>query len=50
MTEVLKFHNFYFWYPDGTQALENISLTVGKGEFIVVMGKKKGRKISSHIL
>jgi energy-coupling factor transport system ATP-binding protein len=44
MIEVLKFHNFYFWYPDGTQALENINLTVEKGEFIVVMGKNGAGK------
>ncbi|MFC1865838.1 energy-coupling factor ABC transporter ATP-binding protein [Chloroflexota bacterium] len=38
MQELIKVNNLSFSYPDGQQALKNISLTIYKGESVAFMG------------
>jgi len=35
---VLQFQNISKTFPDGTQALKNVNLTVNEGEFVVIVG------------
>ncbi|MFB0519426.1 MAG: ATP-binding cassette domain-containing protein, partial [Acidobacteriota bacterium] len=34
----IKVRNLSFSYPDGTEALRNISLEIGKGEKVAIVG------------
>ena len=35
----IKMDNISFTYPDGTQAVENLSLFIGKGESVAIIGQ-----------
>ncbi|MEZ0345158.1 MAG: ATP-binding cassette domain-containing protein [Infirmifilum sp.] len=38
MDPIIKVDDVYFEYPDGTQALRGVSLSIQSGEFIAIMG------------
>lgn len=35
---MIEFKNVSLTYPNGTQGLKNVNLTINKGEFVVIVG------------
>ncbi len=42
--EIIKVSNLKFEYPDGTKALNDIDLEIGKGEYIAIIGQNSSGK------
>lgn len=44
MSEVIKVEDVYYEYPDGTQALKGVNLSILSGEFVAIMGENGAGK------
>ena len=41
---VIEVQDMQYAYPDGTLALKGISLKIGRGEFVALLGQKRERR------